>query len=285
MSIASLARSTDSLNLAEYPLNQDGPARQRLVQTCREGLRQAGVFVLPNFVSAQALARLQTEVPAALPTGRVFSRYRTSYQSRDVDQKYPLLHPRNIAHLDRYRVMKQSTMPPDCRHALEQIYHSDDLLKFLSDVMERPLQRVELGDQTRSKTTTVAYEGITVNLQEHGDSLLWHFDNNDFVVTIGIERPSGGGQFQYVPFIRSDEDEHYDDVMSVFLGEHPDIRNIVLEPGTLVGFAGRRSIHRVAPVYGKGRRLTAILLFNDVEGEASRASSGEFRIGGGPVSH
>lgn len=276
MSTDTLTRTAEVVNLAKYPLDRDGAEREKLVQACRDGIREFGCFVLPNFVTADAIARVREETDAVASKSTLHSRYRTSYQSRGGDQNFPSIHPRNILHLDRYRITRQSVMTPGC--VLTQIYQSDHLLKLLEGIFEKPMQRVLPNDSSRSSTTTVAYEGITVNTQEHGDSLIWHFDNNDFVVTIGIERPEGGGEFQYVPFIRSDEDERYDDIMSVFLGEHPAVRSVMLDPGTLVGFAGRRSIHRVSPIYGKGRRVTSIMLFNDRQEEASRARVGEFRI-------
>lgn len=276
MSVDASKKPTDVLNLATYPLDKGGAERDRLVHACREGIRDVGCFVLPGFVSAGAIARIRDELDALAPKATLHSRYRTSYQSRGGDQNFPSIHPRNILHLDRYRVTRQSVMTPDC--GLNQIYHSSHLMNFLEDIFQKPLQRILPNDNSRSATTTVAYEGISVNTQEHGDSLIWHFDNNDFVVTIGIETPDGGGEFQYVPFIRSDADEGYDAIMSVFLGEHPGIRRIMLQPGTLVGFAGRRSIHRVSPIYGTARRVTSVMSFNDKQEETKRDKVGEFRI-------
>ncbi len=276
MSVGTSKKPADVFNLAAYPLDTRGTERDKLVHACRDGIREVGCFVLPGFVADEAIARIRDEIDELTPKATLHSRYRTSYQSRGGDQNFPSIHPRNILHLDRYRVTRQSVMAPDC--GLNQIYRSSRLLNFLEDIFQKPLQRILPNDSSRSSTTTVAYEGISVNTQEHGDSLIWHFDNNDFVVTIGIETPEGGGEFQYVPFVRSDEDEGYDDIMSVFLGEHPGIRSFMLQPGTLVGFAGRRSIHRVSPIYGKARRVTSVMSFNDKREETKRGTVGKFRI-------
>ncbi len=57
-----------------------------------------------------------------------------------------------------------------------------------------------LADPVMGCTATVMYEGDT-----HG----WHFDLNDFVVSILLQAPEAGGTFDFAPNIRQDGEENY----------------------------------------------------------------------------
>jgi len=45
-----------------------------------------------------------------------------------------------------------------------------------------------------------------------GEELGWHFDRSKFSVTIMYQRAEEGGDFEYVPALRTKQDERYDDV-------------------------------------------------------------------------
>ena len=70
-----------------------------------------------------------------------------------------------------------------------------------------------------------------------GDEQGWHFDDNEFVISLLLQKPAQGGEFEYVPMIRSD-------------------------PGTLALFRGTRSLHRVSPVGQGPTRLIALLSYD-----------------------
>ena len=40
---------------------------------------------------------------------------------------------------------------------------------------------------------------VTVTYMGDGDQQGWHFDDNDFVVSLLLQRPDQGGEFEYVP--------------------------------------------------------------------------------------
>ena len=52
-----------------------------------------------------------------------------------------------------------------------------------------------------------------------GDELQWHFDQTDFVVSLALQDADEGGDFEVAPFIRTADDEHYDDVARVLAGD------------------------------------------------------------------
>jgi hypothetical protein len=78
----------------------------------------------------------------------------------------------------------------------------------------------------------------------------WHFDGNEFTISLSVEQPEQGGEFEYVPNMRSLEDENFEGGRRVLDG-------LVWEPGALQLFKGRYSLHRVTRVEGEGAWITA----------------------------
>ena len=51
------------MNLSQYPIDTpENPETQRLIQDCRVELSENGMCVLPDFVSATTLDRMQQEL-------------------------------------------------------------------------------------------------------------------------------------------------------------------------------------------------------------------------------
>lgn len=101
-----------------------------------------------------------------------------------------------------------------------------------------------------------------VNMAEAGSGFPWHFDTNNFTVTLAIQNAESGGAFEYAPAIRdSVGNENFDAVAEVLAGSSPLVRSIQLEPGDLQLFRGRYSLHRVTPLTGPRPRYVAILSY------------------------
>ena len=77
-----------------------------------------------------------------------------------------------------------------------------------------------------------------------------------------LQSPEGDGAFQYVPHVRSDEDENYDKVSRILDGDLTGCHSVAMEPGTLMLFRGHYALHRVDRVTGNRTRLIAILSYN-----------------------
>jgi hypothetical protein len=100
-----------------------------------------------------------------------------------------------------------------------------------------------------------------MTVYEEGDELGWHFDQSEFSVTLMIQRSEGGGDFEYAPMVRTPDDECYDAVRGVLLGETPP-KLLASEPGTLAFFRGRFSLHRVPPIVGATPRMNSVLTYS-----------------------
>ena len=94
--------------------------------------------------------------------------------------------------------------------------------------------------------------GINVHFHLDGQELGWHFDNSSFAVTALMQAPAAGGEFEYVPDLRDAvAGEHNFDGVAVVLDgndcgpDGPSVKTLRFDPGALVLFRGRNSLHRV----------------------------------------
>jgi hypothetical protein len=107
---------------------------------------------------------------------------------------------------------------------------------------------------------------VIINVVEQGNGFPWHFDTNNFTVTLAIQNGEDGGEFEYVPHLRTSEDEKYSEVTRVLDGGSAKVRQLQLQPGDLQIFRGRYALHRVKPVVGDRRRYVGIFSFVATQG-------------------
>src|ERR1700733_7356064 len=94
---------------------------------------------------------------------------------------------------------------------LRTLYRNEILTQRIAQMLNEPAL-FQLADPVMGCTSTVMYERDT-----HG----WHFDLNDFVVSILLQAPEAGGTFDFVPNIRQDGDENYAAVTAAIDGPSP----------------------------------------------------------------
>jgi hypothetical protein len=113
--------------------------------------------------------------------------------------------------------------------------------------------------------------GLCLNVITPGMEHPWHFDTNEFAVSILTQEPQAGGVFEYCPSIRSAHAENFADVRDVLAGrgEHL-VRRLALHPGDLQLFLGRYSIHRVSSVHGGRARHSAVFAYSGRPGVVGR---------------
>ena len=106
-----------------------------------------------------------------------------------------------------------------------------------------------------------AVPGRESGFVEEGGGFPWHFDTNNYTVTLAIQNGEDGGAFEYAPWLRDATDENYDGVAEVLDGTSRRVKSLTLEPGDLQIFKGRYALHRVCPVRGGLPRYIAIFSF------------------------
>ena len=112
-----------------------------------------------------------------------------------------------------------------------------------------------------------------LNVVAPGREHPWHFDTNEFTVSMLTQEAEDGGEFEYAPNIRSAREENFAAVRDVLDGDAGHItRRLPLRPGDLQLFQGRYSLHRVSPVRGAVARHSAIFAYSERPGVVGRVA-------------
>jgi len=233
------------IDTKEYPLGDAG-FRVR----CRATLDQKGALVMPGFLSADAIKAIAAEGELGRPHAYFCNNHHNVYLTPP-DPNFPPDHPRN-----RQILSSKGCIPDDIIAAgspLRTLYDSGEFRGFLCEVLgEAALY--EYADPLSS---------INLHYADTGLELGWHFDNSSFAITLMIQEPEAGGDFEYVSGLRdADSGEmNYDGVAEVLDGKvEPETLN--MKAGALVLFRGRNALHRVAPVEGDTTRMLVVLAYN-----------------------
>jgi hypothetical protein len=245
----------DLVDSDRYPLSDlDGEAGAAVVSRARHELAADGCTVLPDFIRPWLQGLLQRECAAMAPRAH-FDVATVNVYNMAVDGALPEDHPgrtafeRGNAFVPRDRVPAGSLISRLYSHALFQ--------QFVARCFElRELH--ELADPL---------SGLVLNVVEPGMEHPWHFDTNEFTVSMLTQAAEDGGVFEYCPNIRSAEEENFPAVRNVLAGEGGErVRRLPLRPGDLQLFKGRYSLHRVSPVRGSLARHSAIFAYSERPG-------------------
>ena len=116
---------------------------------------------------------------------------------------------------------------------------------------------------------------INVHYAHDGQELGWHFENSSFAITLLLQAPKGGGQFEYVPRLRDSAagEMNFAGVSDVLDGS-ASVHRLEMQPGALALFRGRNSMHRVTPTAGDQTRLLVVLAYNDAPGVSLSEAGG-----------
>lgn len=247
------------VDLDSYPIDRlDSPEGQELLARIRGELAETGCAILRGFVREDLLTRIRKESDTLAPQAHINDTQTNPYSS-DGDPSLPDDHPRNIF-MDRSNgfvggdLIGQET-------AIRQLYHDSSVKAFLARVLDID-ELYEYADPLG---------GLVINVLKPGCQHPWHYDTNEFVVSMLTKEPEGGGLFEYCPQIRSPENENYEAVGRVLQGDHAPVHTLELRPGDLQIFYGRYSLHRVSRVEGKKDRHTVIFSYAREPGMIGRA--------------
>jgi hypothetical protein len=240
------------LDLEKYPIHRAGPERDRLLASVRSELARDGCAVLKGFVTGDGIAALKEEADSVSDCGFRSSSRTNPYFTKD-DPTLPQDDPRRQFYDRSNNFIAADNFAR--AGALRTIYSFPHLGPFIRDCL-----------QVRDFFPYAdPLADVIVNMSEEGNGFPWHFDTNNFTVTIAIQNAEEGGQFEYAPNIRQDG-ENFEEVSKVLNGTSSSIRSIELEPGDLQIFKGRYSLHRVAPLKGRTPRYVGILSYVEEPG-------------------
>jgi len=235
----------DLIDLERYPVDQPGSdAYREAVGRVRAQLHDDGCALLARFIREDRLEALREESEALSPRAFFSDNSVNPYVTPD-DPSLPEDHPvRCFQHYTNGFVAKD--LIPD-EAMVKQLYRNTAFQRFIADCLEEPVIH-EFADPIA---------GLVINVMPEDTELPWHFDTNEFIVSLMTRRPESGGEFQYCPDIRRPGDENFAGVQRVLEGDHGEVRSLTLNTGDLQLFKGRYSMHRVAAA--KGQRLCTLL--------------------------
>lgn len=240
------------INLKDYPIDQDGAERDALIASIQQQLDDDGCAVLKSFLTPHAIALLTEEAESvAHHAHRSFNRT-NPYFTKD-DPNLPKDDPRR-----RFYDRSNAFIPADHfkpSGALRTVHDFPAFDPFIKACLQ----------QEAFYRYADPLADVIINAADEGEGFPWHFDTNNFTITLAIQMADEGGLFEYAPNIRQaisgGDGENFDDVRDVLDGCSDQIRTLKLEAGDLQLFRGRYSLHRVAPLKGATPRYVAIFSY------------------------
>ena len=240
-------KGADLIDLDRYPLHEDGPRLDAVLRQVREDLEQDGCAVLKGFLTDAGITALTEEAESVADRGhRSFSRT-NAYFTAD-DPTLPPDHPRRQFFERSNAFIPADNFKPS--GPLRKVHDFPGFDAFIQACLQ----------EKRFFRYSDPLADVIVNMAEAGNGFPWHFDTNNFTVTLAIQNAETGGAFEYAPGIRSGG-ENFEEVKRVLDGTSDRVTALELEPGDLQLFRGRYSLHRVAPLGGARPRYVAIFSY------------------------
>ena len=220
------------------------------VKRCRSELQKNSILILNNFLAEEPLVNLQREAQALHDKAFYCSQNHNVLLTKKNTQLGDK-HPCNIEVVSDKGCVPHDLIPENS--SLRTIYNSPFFKNFIQSLLS--VEKIYPYADTLSS--------INYNYYEKNQQLGWHFDNASFAITLMIQRPKAGGNFQYVVDARNMGKNTIDIQLidSVLQNKHP-AEELRGEEGTLVLFYGRNYLHRVLPVTSKKNRILATLNYN-----------------------
>ena len=217
---------------------------------CKSMLDQDGVLVLKNFLLSDSIRSILEE---AIQQERLayYCVNEHNVYLEPFDDNYHKSHPRNKTVISSKGCITDDQVLRGS--ALRALYDSEDFKEFLCSVLnEESLYKYD--DNLSS---------INIHYAKTGQELGWHFDNSSFAITLLIQKPEAGGEFEYVRDFRNSKnnDNNYDQVLDLINGQCKP-KKLAMENGSLVLFRGKDAIHRVTPTVGDRTRILSVLAYN-----------------------
>ena len=239
----------DLIDLTAHPLDQD-----RFRETSKAALDRGGVLSLPGFLKPETLKALVEEAKA----GEAQAYFTEATHNVYLTPQDPNLPQDHI--FNRQVVSTKGCICDDVvaeGSALRTIYNNETFKAFVQHVV---------GVQALHPYAD-SLSSINIHYAPAGKELGWHYDNSEFAITLLLQAPEAGGEYQYLKDLRNAEtgDMNFEGTEAALDGTL-EPTTLPIEPGTLVLFRGRNSLHRVTPTVGNRTRYLVVLAYNGETG-------------------
>ncbi len=255
------------VDLARFPIHDlAGVQGCAFLADCKAELIETGACNLQGFLHVEAAKAMAKEAMGLLPLAYEKRTRRNAYFTED-DPSLPLDHPLRTFFPLRMSQLANDAIPRSC--AIQRLYEWDPLTDFIRRALElESLYRF-----------ADPFLSLNLTYLKAGDLQPWHYDHNEFTVTLLLQAAETGGAFEYVPRLRSTEDENFTAVKGLLAGTYDAVRTLPRQPGTLTIFKGRNATHRVTEVEGERQRISAVLSYDSQPNQLASDETNAFIYG------
>lgn len=234
---------------AQHPIADDN-----YLERCKSQLDDSGVLVLDGFIQAAAIEKMKINAVDGIGDAYFCATNHNVYLTPP-DAAFPMDHPRNREVISSKGLIGDDQIPETS--PLKVLYRDRTFQSFIASVV---------GENTLFPYAD-PLSAVNIHYAKDGQELGWHFDNSSFAITLLIDKPEAGGEFEYLRDVRdADAGEYNFDTVGDLLDGKIEPSRLSMDPGTLVLFRGRNSIHRVTPTVGEKTRMLAVLAYNSQPG-------------------
>ena len=240
------------VNGTDFPIQKrESYGYRALMERVQSDLMRDGCAVLKGFIKSEWHSVLEQEGQMVAPDA-YFQTETVNAYNVPLDADLPQDHPAKVTMQRENAFVARDKIP--FRHIIHQLFENERLAEFLSDCFGYE-QLYKLADPLA---------GLCLNVLKPGCVHPWHYDVNEFTVSLLTKKPEAGGLFRYCPGIRSPRNENLSEVRQILEGgerKDPRIKELDLDVGDLQLFQGRYSLHQVSAVKGQTERHTAIFAY------------------------
>ena len=246
------------IDLDRYPIDQlESGVGRDLIDICHNTLATQAIALLPGFIRPNAISEIAEEAQGLIDQACRYDQPRAAFYEHP--NHHHRVHSgdgwstlRSKRHPNRYCQILNYQIPNNSN--LRAIYLWPKLTEFVRRVL----------DVSRLYPSVCPHLALTMKVAFEGDLDGWHYDPNDGVITLMLQPSESGGEFEYAPYIRNEQEENYTGVKRLFHSPNTEAQRIKLEAGTFTLFNGRFSMHRVRPVGPtKQPRIVAIFSYDE----------------------
>ena len=240
------------VDLDRYPINDlDSPRGRAFLDASRHDMRTRGWCNFEGFIHQDALNILAEESGAFLSQARQLTISRNIYGS-EIDESLPQNHPRRRIFTHHPLQLANDQIPQDS--LINRLYRLPVLIDFVAKVR----------DITRLYPYADEFQALNIVALNPGEWHGWHYDYNECTVTLLLQAPEGGGEFIFLPDVRSENDENIELVQNFLDGDMSAAQSLGRAAGAFTLFRGEYSLHGVSEIIGSKPRITAIFTYDEL---------------------
>ena len=242
------------IDLNRYPILSLNEVNGRgTLQDCHSQLEKNSLCLLPKFVTKQFISEVLMEIRENNNKAFYREHWRSAFGASRPLSGLKSAKTRASMHSIAFDIFPETSK-------LRSLYESELFTKFLKKVLKKD-KFFKCADKMVSCIVTICREN---------DELGWHYDPNDGVVTLMLQKSEVGGKFEFAPNSHPNEEIINEHEQAIVSGSRYNTNLVDQDAGTLSIFNGSKALHRVTPV-GKGEeRIMAIFSYSDTPGYVFR---------------